>query len=152
MKRTVAIVIGAILVLATAAPAMAQTAEPLPATTALVAAFDHLSRDLPLSAGLSALYVYESQVAEVANFKIDGLKRFYGFRDDAGHTDDAHDNDVANADGMKFFTVHRNGDPYHAQAVANLIERYDARSEDREIALEAGRAALKAVWDFLDSV
>jgi pyrroloquinoline-quinone synthase len=41
-------------------------AEPLPAAKALVSTFHHLSRDLPLSAGLSALYVYESQVAEVA--------------------------------------------------------------------------------------
>jgi pyrroloquinoline-quinone synthase len=128
-------------------------AEPLPAANALVATFDHVSRDLPLAAGLSALYVYESQVAEVAKVKIDGLKRFYGFRDDADHTDGAHDtNDVANADGMKFFTVHRDADPYHAQAVAELIERHDTRAEDRAIALEAGRAALKAVWDLLDSV
>src|SRR5216684_4522414 len=79
-------------------------AAPLPAANALVATFDHLSRDLPLSAGLSALYVYESQVAEVANAKIAGLHRFYGFPDDA------------NADGMKFFAIHRNDDPYHAQA------------------------------------
>src|SRR5713101_9784729 len=69
-------------------------AEPLPAANALVETFDHLSRDLPLSAGLSALYVYESQVAEVATAKIDGLQRFYGFPDGA------------NADGVKFFTTH----------------------------------------------
>ena len=35
-------------------------AEPLPATDALVETFTHLSRDLPLQAGLGALYVYES--------------------------------------------------------------------------------------------
>ncbi len=118
-------------------------AEPLPAAKALVSTFHHLSRDLPLSAGLSALYVYESQVAEVANAKIDGLKRFYGLPDDA---------DDANADGVRFFTVHRNDDPYHAQAVAQLIERHDTRSEDRAIAVEAGRTALKAVWNLLDCV
>jgi pyrroloquinoline-quinone synthase len=115
-------------------------AEPLPAANALVATFHHLSRDLPLSAGLSALYVYESQVAEVANAKIDGLRRFYGFLDDA------------NADGTKFFETHRNADPYHAQAVAHLIERHDTRPDDRAIALKAGRTALKAVWDLLDCV
>ncbi len=124
-------------------------AEPLPAATALVETFDHLSRDLPLSAGLSALYVYESQVAEVATAKIDGLQRFYGFPHDTDDTDDAND---ANADGVKFFTVHRNDDPYHAQAVAQLIERHDTRPEERAIALEAGRTALKAVWDLLDCV
>jgi pyrroloquinoline-quinone synthase len=118
-------------------------AAPSPAANALVAAFDRLSRDLPLAAGLSTLYVYESQVAEVANVKIDGLKRFYGIADDG---------DDANADGLKFFAVHRDTDPYHAHAVAQLIERHDTRSDDRAIALEAGRAALKAVWDLLDSV
>ncbi len=115
-------------------------AEPLPAAKALVSTFHHLSGDLPLSAGLSALYVYESQVAEVANAKIDGLRRFYGFPDDA------------TADGTKFFETHRNADRYHAQAVAHLIERHDKRPEDRAIALEAGRAALKAVWDLLDCI
>jgi len=122
------------------------TAEPLPAAKTLMATFDRLSRDLPLSAGLRALYVYESQVAEVASAKIDGLKRFYGF------PDDAEDGDDANADGVKFFTVHRNDDPHHAQAVAQLIERYGMRPDDRAIALEAGRAALQAVWDLLDCV
>ena len=50
--------------------------EPLPATSALVETFVHLTREAPLPSGLSALYVYESQVAEVAAVKIDGLKRF----------------------------------------------------------------------------
>lgn len=115
-------------------------AELSPAANALVETFDHLSRDLPLSAGLSALYVYESQVAEVATAKIDGLQRFYGFPDGA------------NADGVKFFTTHRNDDPYHAQAVAQLIERHVMRPEDSAIALAAGRSALRAVWDLLDCV
>jgi pyrroloquinoline-quinone synthase len=119
---------------------------PLPAAAALVETFDRLSRDLPLSAGLSALYVYESQVAEVATAKLDGLKRFYGFPHDTHNTDDAR------ADGMKFFTVHRDADPYHAQAIAQLIERHDTRPADGAIALEAGRAALKAIWDLLDCV
>src|ERR1700674_2295003 len=99
-------------------------AAPLPAANALVANFDHLSRDLPLSAGLSALYVYESQVAEVATAKIDGLERFYGF------SRDVRDVSEASADVLKFFTVHRDADPYHAPAVAQLIERYGTRPED----------------------
>jgi len=127
-------------------------ADPLPAAAALVETFDHLSRDLPLSAGLSALYVYESQVAEVATAKIDGLKRFYGF---SNHTYDAHqmnDSNDSRAEGVKFFTVHRDADPYHARAVAELIERHDTRPEDGAIALEAARTALKALWDLLDCV
>jgi pyrroloquinoline-quinone synthase len=119
------------------------TAEPLPAANALVATFEHLARDLPLAAGLSALYVYESQVAEVATAKIDGLRRFYGIGDGQG---------VAPSDGVKFFTVHRDADPDHAQAVAGMIQRNEMGEGDRAVALDAGRTALNAVWDLLDSL
>jgi pyrroloquinoline-quinone synthase len=112
-------------------------ARPLPATEALVETFTHLSRDMPLQAGLAALYVYESQIPAVAAVKIEGLKRFYG---------------IADEDGLRFFTVHRELDPYHAQAVAAVIGRHDAGAEDSGVALEAGRVALKAVWGMLDSI
>lgn len=112
-------------------------APPLPATTALIDTFTHLSRDLPVAAGLAALYVYETQVAEVASAKLDGLQRFYGITDRAG---------------VEFFTTHRDTDPYHAQAVASLIERHHADSDDDAVPLEAARTALKAVWVLLDSV
>jgi len=112
-------------------------AAPLPATTALIEKFTHLSRDLPPAAGLAALYVYESQVAEVASAKIDGLRRFYGVEDDAA---------------VEFFTTHREADPYHAKAVAKLIERHHSNPEDRAVAIEAARSALKAVWHLLDCV
>jgi pyrroloquinoline-quinone synthase len=112
-------------------------ASSLPATTALIDTFNGLSRDLPLSAGLAALYVYESQVAEVASAKIDGLQRFYGITDEAG---------------VEFFTLHRDTDPYHAKAVARLIERHQAGLADDAIPLQAARTALTAVWDLLDNV
>ena len=110
----------------------------LPAARALVDTFDHLSRDLPLPSGLSALYVYETQVAQVATAKIDGLRRFYGFSDNAI------------ADHAKFFEVHRSADPYHAQALAQLIERYDLGTQESAPALDAARTALNAIWDLLD--
>jgi pyrroloquinoline-quinone synthase len=112
-------------------------APPMPATTALIDAFTHLSRDLPVAAGLAALYVYETQVAEVATAKIDGLERFYG---------------ITNSAGVEFFTTHRDTDPYHAQAVAQLIERHHTDSDDAAVPLDAARTALKAVWALLDSV
>jgi pyrroloquinoline-quinone synthase len=112
-------------------------ASPLPATNALIDTFTHLSRGLPPAAGLAALYVYESQVAEVATAKIDGLRRFYGMEDDAS---------------VEFFTTHREADPYHAAAVAKLIERHHSNPDDRAVAIEAARSALQAVWDLLDCV
>jgi pyrroloquinoline-quinone synthase len=112
-------------------------AAPLPATTALIDTFTNLSRTLPPAAGLAALYVYETQVAEVATAKIDGLRKFYG---------------IDHAAGVQFFTLHRDTDPYHAKAVAELIERNHAGADDQAVALEAARTALKAVWDLLDCV
>jgi pyrroloquinoline-quinone synthase len=112
-------------------------AEPLPATRALVDTFTHLTQDQPLSAGLAALYVYESQIPAVAETKIDGLRRFYGITD---------------SDGLRFFNVHREADPYHAQAVAQMVERYTPTHDDQQLALEAARTALAAVWSTLDAV
>jgi pyrroloquinoline-quinone synthase len=113
------------------------SAAPLPATTALIDTFTNLSQTLPPAAGLAALYVYETQVAEVATAKIDGLEKFYGIDDAAG---------------VQFFTLHRDTDPYHAKAVAELIDRNHVGADDQTIALEAARTALKAVWDLLDCV
>jgi pyrroloquinoline-quinone synthase len=109
----------------------------LPATTALIDTFSHLSRAVPLSAGLAALYVYESQVAAVASAKIDGLERFYGITDKTG---------------VEFFTTHRDSDPYHAAAIARLIERHHTEFDDGAVPLDAARQALEGVWNLLDCV
>jgi pyrroloquinoline-quinone synthase len=112
-------------------------AQPLPATRALVDIFTHLTQDQPLAAGLAALYVYEAQIPAVAETKIEGLRRFYGITD---------------SDGLRFFSVHREADPHHAQAVAQMVDRYTQTQDDQQLALEAGRAALGAVWATLDAV
>jgi pyrroloquinoline-quinone synthase len=112
-------------------------AEPLPATRSLVDTFIRLTHDQPLAAGLAALYAYESQIPAVAEAKIDGLRRFYG---------------VTDTEGLRFFHVHREADPHHADAVAQMVERHSPSPEDRRLALEAGREALSAVWSILDAV
>jgi pyrroloquinoline-quinone synthase len=112
-------------------------AEPLPATRSLVDTFIHLTRDQPTSAGLAALYAYEAQIPVVAEAKIDGLRRFYGITD---------------TNGLRFFNVHRDADPHHAAAVAQMVERHAPTQEDQRLALEAGREALSAVWSILDAV
>ncbi len=112
-------------------------AEPEPAVISLVDTFTALSREAPLESALAALYVYEAQVRDVADAKIDGLRRFYGITDESG---------------LKFFTVHREADSYHTQALASMIQRYCNSAEDDCAMLEASRAALQAVWRFLDAV
>jgi pyrroloquinoline-quinone synthase len=96
-----------------------------------------LGREAPLPSGLAALYVYESQVQAVADAKIDGLKRFYG---------------IADEDGLKFFTLHREADRYHSEAVARLIEPHGGAAPEGPMMLEAGRTAPTAMWRMLDGV
>jgi len=110
---------------------------PAPASSALVSTFLKLTQDSPAIAGLSALYVYESQIPAVSESKIDGLKRFYG---------------VADPRGLEFFTVHQSADIDHARIGAELISRHCVSAADEDIAVAAADVALKALWSMLDSV
>ncbi len=112
-------------------------ATPSAAAAKLVDTYTHLTRDLPIEAGLAALYVYESQIPAVASAKIDGLKRFYG---------------VTEESALSFFTVHEEADVWHARTGAQLIEHYAERNGSALTVMEACRAALDALWAMLDSV
>lgn len=112
-------------------------AAPLSGTAKLVDTFTHLTRELPVQAGLAALYVYESQIPAVANAKIEGLKRFY---------------DVADDRALSFFRVHEKADVWHARTGARLIEHEVSRTGNAAAVLEAGRDALGALWQMLDGV
>ena len=89
-----------------------------------------------VASGLAALYAYESQIPPVATAKIDGLKRFYGVTDERG---------------LAFFAVHEKADVWHARTGANLIARHCTAERDRDLAIEAGDRALRALWSLLDA-
>jgi len=112
-------------------------ATPTAAAAKLVDTFTHLTRDLPIEAGLAALYVYESQIPAVANAKIDGLKRFYGVAEDRT---------------LRFFKVHQEADVWHARTGARLIEDHAERNGSAAVVMEAGRDTLDALWAMLDSL
>ena len=112
-------------------------ATPTAAAAKLVDTFTHLTHDLPIEAGLAALYVYESQIPAVANAKIDGLKRFYGVAEDRA---------------LRFFKVHEEADVWHARTGARLIEDHVERNGSAAVVMEAGRDTLDALWSMLDSV
>ena len=112
-------------------------ATPTAAAAKLVETFTHLTRDLPIEAGLAALYVYESQIPAIANAKIDGLRRFYGVTEDRT---------------LSFFKVHEEADVWHARTGARLIEDHAGRNGSVSAVMEAGRDALGALWAMLDSV
>jgi pyrroloquinoline-quinone synthase len=109
-----------------------RAAEPLPETRAAVETLFELAsgdwRD-----GLCALFTYEAQVPEVSRTKMDGLRRFYGIKDERA---------------LSFFQAHLTYDVEHSRAVAALV---DAHAEPAR-AERATRAAAVALWGFLDGV
>lgn len=105
---------------------------PLPETTAMVDAYYELA-EKDYRDGLCALYAYESQVPAVSASKIEGLKSFYGIKDEPT---------------LAFFTAHQAYDVEHSAEVAGLIEKY----VDEDRAVLATRKAAAALWGFLDGM
>jgi pyrroloquinoline-quinone synthase len=113
-------------------------AKALPETHALVETFTQLTQRSPVSAGLAALYVYESQIPSVAAAKVEGLKRNYG---------------IENERALAFFTVHREADVYHAKTGADLLRREaTGKADQQKIAADGAKRALDALWDMLSAV
>jgi pyrroloquinoline-quinone synthase len=84
--------------------------------------------------GLSALYAYESQLPEVSQSKIDGLKNFYGITDEKT---------------LSFFTVHKGADVWHSEEEQRMIEALQGEQETVQAAAEE---SAKALLHFLDGV
>ncbi len=82
--------------------------------------------------GLSALYSYEYQVPEVAETKIQGLKKYYG---------------VTDKKSLLFFTVHKTADVEHRTAIETLLEKLSP--SQKEEALHSAVETAKTLWDFL---
>ena len=108
----------------------------LPGTQHVVAIFREICGDRPVAEAVAALYAYEAQVPEIANTKIDGLRRFYG---------------VDKPAALAYFAIHEEADKAHREAWrAWLDEHSDANSNDQ--ILGAAEEALKALWGALDAV
>ena len=113
--------------------AMVQT-EAMEETQELVDIFMKLTRDQKTHIGMAALYCYESMVPEIAENKIDGLKKFYGIDDE---------------NTLKFFTVHLHADKWHREVVRNLVSELCDSSVKQEESLAAIDEALYALNNFL---
>ena len=109
----------------------------LDSTANLIATFRSVCLRSPFYAGLAALYVYESQIPEVAGVKIDGLKRFYGMNDPSAY---------------EFFTVHQTADVYHRESTAALIEAHVTTEQQKADVAQAAQSAADALWGFLDGI
>ena len=103
----------------------------------LVDTFMKLSRDEKTHIGMAALYCYESMVPEIAENKIDGLKKYYNINDE---------------NTLKFFTVHIHADKWHREVISELLSNLCDSDEKREEALNAMNKALYALNNFLSGM
>jgi len=85
--------------------------------------------------GLASLYTYERQIPEIAETKIQGLKKFYG---------------VSSDKGLEFFEAHKRADVYHREECEKLL---DGLSKDEQgIAEKAALSTAKYLWNFLSGI
>ena len=106
-------------------------------TNELVDTFMKLSRDDRTHVGIAALYCYESMVPEIAENKIDGLKKYYGIDDE---------------NSLKFFTVHIHADKWHRQVISELLTNLCDTDKKKKEALDAMNEALYALNNFLSRI
>ncbi|MBD3167193.1 CADD family putative folate metabolism protein [bacterium] len=114
----------------------AETAETRPETEAMIEVFRDICRNGSTAAGVAALYAYESQIPEVSESKIDGLKRFYGFTD---------------PEAYRYFTVHIEADKEHAAVERAVIDKLESDADASEV-LTAVERVLESLYALLSGV
>ena len=87
---------------------------------------------LSYAEGLGSLYTYERQVPEIAETKIQGLKKYYG---------------VNTKKGLEFFEVHKAADIHHRKECEKLLDSMS--KSDQEKAEKAALSTAKYLWNFL---
>ena len=110
------------------------TTKPMKEVSDLVKTFNQLSKSEKYHIGLAALYCYESMQPEISETKKDGLKKFYGIKDE---------------NTLKFFTVHMHADKWHREVVRNLIKELSNTKDKQDEILRSVEAALDSLNNFL---
>jgi len=110
------------------------TTKPMKEVSDLVNTFNRLSKSEKYHIGLAALYCYESMQPEISETKKDGLKKFYGIKDE---------------NTLKFFTVHMHADKWHREVVRNLIKELGNTKDKQDEILRSVEAALDSLNNFL---
>ncbi len=90
---------------------------------------------LSYAEGLGSLYTYERQVPEIAETKIQGLKKYYGVKDKKG---------------LEFFEVHKAADVHHRKECEKLLDNMS--KSDQEKAEIAALSTAKYLWKFLSGM
>ena len=85
--------------------------------------------------GLASLYTYERQIPEIAETKIQGLKKFYG---------------VKSQEGLEFFEAHKSADVVHRAECEKLL---DSLSKEEQVKAEkASVLTARYLWNFLSGM
>jgi pyrroloquinoline-quinone synthase len=85
--------------------------------------------------GLASLYTYERQIPEIAETKIQGLKKFYG---------------VNSEEGLEFFEAHKSADIVHRAECEKLLDSLP--KEEQVKAEKASVLTAKYLWNFLSGM
>lgn len=107
-----------------------------PETKKLIDAFRLICREQSSVEGLTALYAYESQIPEVAESKMQGLRSFYGLVD---------------AKALAYFEVHVEADRQHSAIERHALER-SLSPANLQAALQAAVTVLERLWEMLSGV
>ena len=90
---------------------------------------------LSYAEGLASLYTYERQIPEIAETKIQGLKKFYG---------------VDTKEGLEFFEAHKAADVIHRVECEKLLDGLS--KEEQEKAEQASLYTARYLWNFLSGM
>jgi pyrroloquinoline-quinone synthase len=85
--------------------------------------------------GLASLYTYERQIPEIAETKIQGLKKFYG---------------VNSKEGLEFFEAHKSADIHHRAECEKLLDGLSEEEQDK--AEKASMLTARYLWNFLSGM
>ena len=85
--------------------------------------------------GLASLYTYERQIPEIAETKIQGLKKFYG---------------VKSQEGLEFFEAHKSADVVHRAECEKLLDSLSKEEQDK--AEKASVLTARYLWNFLSGM
>jgi len=85
--------------------------------------------------GLASLYTYERQIPEIAETKIQGLKKHYG---------------VNSKEGLEFFVAHKEADVYHREECEKLLDGLSEGEQNK--AEKAALSTAKYLWNFLSGI
>lgn len=89
-----------------------------------------------LSAGVAALYCYETQIPAICKTKIEGLEKWYG---------------MTNPEDYRYFSVHETADIEHSATEKEVLISLVKTKDEEETVLKTAENVLDALANFLNS-